>query len=45
MMSASARPLISRSPKLVPLRGDASGWRLDLEALQAPSRIAPVCSS
>jgi aspartate/methionine/tyrosine aminotransferase len=27
--------LVGALPKLVPLRGDASGWRLDLEALQA----------
>jgi aspartate/methionine/tyrosine aminotransferase len=27
--------LVGAVPKLVPLRGDASGWRLDLEALQA----------
>jgi aspartate/methionine/tyrosine aminotransferase len=27
--------LVGAVPKLVPLRGDGSGWRLDLEALQA----------
>jgi aspartate/methionine/tyrosine aminotransferase len=27
--------LAGAEPKLVPLRGDAAGWRLDLEALQA----------
>jgi aspartate/methionine/tyrosine aminotransferase len=27
--------LVGAVPKLVPLRGDAAGWRLDLEALQA----------
>jgi aspartate/methionine/tyrosine aminotransferase len=27
--------LVGAVPRLVPLRGDASGWRLDLEALQA----------
>jgi aspartate/methionine/tyrosine aminotransferase len=27
--------LVGAVPKLVPLRGDASGWRLDLEALEA----------
>jgi aspartate/methionine/tyrosine aminotransferase len=27
--------LVGAVPKLVPLRGDASGWRLDLEALDA----------
>jgi aspartate/methionine/tyrosine aminotransferase len=27
--------LVGAAPKLVPLRGDASGWRLDVDALQA----------
>ena len=27
--------LVGAVPRLVPLRGDASGWRLDLEALAA----------
>ena len=37
--------LVGAVPRLVPLRGDAFGWRLDLEALQAGCRIAPACSS